>query len=217
MKPSCSQRDPAAHQGSNPRQQLLKGKWLGQVIVGPRVQSAHSVRDRVASGQEQHGRVTHPPGETAAESSSHPGREATSPAKPGPIPPTAANSRPSPRRLHARPHSLPHADHEPRKSAIFASSSTTSIRMLTIHLRSYSMQDHAHAPSDLSTTYIDVARQLDLARQPLARALPECRGHSRWQSSGIAVRKRRVLDRQPDSRFFDLPTACAPVLTTCLP
>ena len=49
---------PAPHQCSNPRQQLLEGKRLGQVIVGPGVQPAHPVRDSIACGQEQHRRAS---------------------------------------------------------------------------------------------------------------------------------------------------------------
>ena len=49
---------PPAHQGAGASQQLLEGERLAQVIVGAAVQPAHPVADRVARGDEEHGRIS---------------------------------------------------------------------------------------------------------------------------------------------------------------
>src|SRR5262249_54076805 len=50
----------------------------------------------------------HPPAGIAAKAIALPGREATSPVRPGPTRPIVALSRPSPHRLRVQRHTLPH-------------------------------------------------------------------------------------------------------------
>ena len=49
-------RPPAADQGAGAGEQLVEGERLAQVVVGPAVEAAHPVADRVARREEEHGR-----------------------------------------------------------------------------------------------------------------------------------------------------------------
>ena len=44
----------AAKQSPNPRQQLIKFKGFGQIVIGPRIQAAHFVACRIQSRQHEH-------------------------------------------------------------------------------------------------------------------------------------------------------------------
>ena len=47
---------PAAGEGAEPGEELLERERLGEVVVGPGIEAAHAVLDRVAGGEHQHGR-----------------------------------------------------------------------------------------------------------------------------------------------------------------
>lgn len=56
----------AAQQGSQPRQELLEGEGLDQVIVGAGVQAIHAVGYGVARGEHEHGRAVALPANVVA-------------------------------------------------------------------------------------------------------------------------------------------------------
>ena len=122
----------ATAQGADPRQQLVEGERLAQVIVGPGVEPADAVGHGVAGRQEEDGRLAARLRGTRGARPSRPGRGATSRARRGPTPSRRARARPS--SPSAACSTANPSSRSPRttKSAISGSSSTTRMRRLMV-------------------------------------------------------------------------------------